>query len=767
MRRVLGCLLLLLAACERAPSTAVSTERRGLWNERADRPQLLSGELARGTGDSEAVARAYLESNGAEFHLALNGLSLERIDLKKGLAGEYVRFGQRQLVDGEVLPVFDGQVIVLVRDEAGTRVIRAVNLEQREGAATVKSAGDLGRAAMRARALSETEGAEALSDEVTLERGVFVTDAGLARVAWRVRVPMAEATPPHQWELMLDAATGDVLSRRDRLRFVQGTGSVFDMNAVASTNDLTMVDDNDSVTPELDAARFMVVLENLDGSGFTRGTWADVRTRDAGARVNSSTLDFSFSRNNLGFEQTNTYFHLDRSQRRIQALGFTNVNARVQVAVINAQGADNSFYDPQTLRLSFGTGGVDDAEDGDIVSHEYGHSIQDNQVPDFGNGDEGAMGEGFGDYLAASFGQVLPLDAGHPQLSDPACVGDWDGVSYSNDTPPCLRRVDGVKHYPEKATDEVHDDGEMWSAALWRARATLGADVMDRLVIESHFLLGTSSSFFTAAAALVTVDQTLNAGANEVVLRRAMVLQGLSRVVSAPSDAGYASSLAVAVGPRRDSLGNYRSNADEVKRLRVPGAEGLQLHFARIDFEAHASCVAGKCDNLYLTNAEGDLFQVLGGTFDAGFSSVAIPGDTVDVRLVSDSSQSRFGYHIDRIDVLGALIDAGLEYDGGIDPYDAGMPMVVVDSGVPDSGVRDAGVDAGVSDAGIRDAGQAFDAGPGEVDAGPVFGVVWLPKLGTETLSPAANRGCGCSADGGVINALVAMMGLLLIRRRR
>ena len=35
--------------------------------------------------------------------------------------------------------------------------------------------------------------------------------------------------------------------------------------------------------------------------------------------------------------------------------------------------------------------------------HEYGHSVQDDQVPGFGSSpDAGAIGEAFGDYLAVT-----------------------------------------------------------------------------------------------------------------------------------------------------------------------------------------------------------------------------------------------------------------------------------------------------------------------------------------------------------------------------
>jgi zinc metalloprotease ZmpB len=44
---------------------------------------------------------------------------------------------------------------------------------------------------------------------------------------------------------------------------------------------------------------------------------------------------------------------------------------------------------------------VDDAEDGEVIVHEYGHSVQDGQVPGFGtNLESGANGEGHSDYQA-------------------------------------------------------------------------------------------------------------------------------------------------------------------------------------------------------------------------------------------------------------------------------------------------------------------------------------------------------------------------------
>ena len=39
---------------------------------------------------------------------------------------------------------------------------------------------------------------------------------------------------------------------------------------------------------------------------------------------------------------------------------------------------------------------------------------------------------------------------------------------------PCLRRVDSTKRYPRDIVNEVHADGEIWSACLWQIRDIVG-----------------------------------------------------------------------------------------------------------------------------------------------------------------------------------------------------------------------------------------------------------------------------------------------------
>ena len=103
------------------------------------------------------------------------------------------------------------------------------------------------------------------------------------------------------------------------------------------------------------------------------------------------------------------YYWITQAQLYIQSLGFGSalpaVNKRQQQLRINQYGGDNSFYRDGTkkLTITLGKGGVDDAEDAEVIVHEYGHSVQDDQVPGFGTSLEaGAIGEAFSDYLAVT-----------------------------------------------------------------------------------------------------------------------------------------------------------------------------------------------------------------------------------------------------------------------------------------------------------------------------------------------------------------------------
>jgi hypothetical protein len=319
--------------------------------------------------------------------------------------------------------------------------------------------------------------------------------------------------------VFVDAADGEV-ARSDSLRVgATGVGRVFDPNPVYTLRDGSLRDGQDRDTAALRAAYVVVTLPRLGESGYLSGRWADLTpTADA---TRSWNFDWSgISRADPAFEEVMAYYHVDRAQQRLQDLGVTDANAGPQKLDAHALSADQSYFDVFDDVIRLGDGGVDDGEDADIIRHEYGHALQFDQVGDFGVTDEGsAMGEGFGDFHAVSFHAADPA-------FDPL-VGSWDASSYSNASPPYLRRVDGTKHYPENLKGEPHADGEIWSRFLWDLRGLVGVDESLRIVVESHFLLTPSARFTQGANAVLLANESLRDGADDVAIRDLLDARGL------------------------------------------------------------------------------------------------------------------------------------------------------------------------------------------------------------------------------------------------
>jgi len=197
----------------------------------------------------------------------------------------------------------------------------------------------------------------------------------------------------------------------------------------------------------------LVTLHDLDGSGFLQGLYAS--TMNTSHRAKEPTLKFSYSRADARFGEVMAYHWITECQHYLQSLGFVNangVNRGINIRSIPVDAhydkEDNSFYTPDGQKgLQFGDGGVRDSEDAEVILHELGHAIQDAQVPGLtvaeANSETRAMGEGFGDYWAASFFAAFATP------NWPMYWDKWDGqVFHASDGthPPYFRRLNTAKN---------------------------------------------------------------------------------------------------------------------------------------------------------------------------------------------------------------------------------------------------------------------------------------------------------------------------------
>ncbi|MCW2779501.1 MAG: peptidase thermolysin, partial [Frankiales bacterium] len=297
--------------------------------------------------------------------------------------------------------------------------------------------------------------------------------------------------------------------------------TVFAPNPVAQLQDQTLTDQKDADYPALQTAYVTRTLTHLDGSGLLHGDYAYV---DSGTGPLAQ-APFTYSRDDDRFEQVMAYYWATQAQLYLRELGFTDVNAEPQRMKIDQYGVDNSYFngDQKDDLLKFGKGGVDDAEDAEVVLHEYGHAIQDSQVPGFGSTEEaGSVGEGFGDYWAVA------VSSRYAPTPDAPCVADWDSVSYTSRAPHCLRRTDGTKTYPGSVVGEVHADGEIWSSALYGVRTRIGATHADTAIVRAQYSFAPDTTMRAAAATTIATVKALYGTKEAGLATQAFAARGLA-----------------------------------------------------------------------------------------------------------------------------------------------------------------------------------------------------------------------------------------------
>jgi Zn-dependent metalloprotease len=461
--------------------------------------------------DFKGAADSYLKNNATAFHLEPTLSDLQYVSATTTDAATYVRY--QQTVNGEEL--FTHQVTVTL-NPAGQGVLIMSDYLPNLKVENVTS--KIGENAAESKAIEHVK-AKSLKSATSRKFGYVVQD-GVAVPAYKVIVSSND--PESTFETIVHAGSGKVLKSRDLNEHVNGSGKVFLPNPVRTQGSATgLTDSNNADSTALTNQLKAVTLQGLDGSGYLHGSYAYIKSK---ANTFSSTNTFNFTRSSKSFEDVMAYYHIDAEQRYLQSLGFTNVNNRAIVVNVDGSTQDNSWYDPAKKDLTFGTGGVDDAEDAGIIAHEYGHSIQDNQVPGFGAAEEGgAMGEGFGDFMGATYEDFLA-----PNSLFKACIGEWDATSYSSSNPPTLRRLDNSKVYPTNMDGEVHDDGEIWSHGEYDMAQAFGRDVATKIIIQSHFSLTPNSGFNDGARAIKQADQLLYGGAHAAQIDSIWAARGIS-----------------------------------------------------------------------------------------------------------------------------------------------------------------------------------------------------------------------------------------------
>lgn len=568
MRRSTWSCLAFLFAVSTAPALAGSAQPtfQSFHDDYRATPKLeefAAAPAAREARDLGAVAREFLLEHASSYGIEDGGKDLTLVKAQQSLLGTHFHFAQSV----DAVPVERGSVIVSV-DAKTNAVYRAYNNYYPGGRGlTGKSKKSLvtpDQALAAAWANLRVHGA--LQDQPKVDLVYRVDGKGRFRLvyltyldtqapfgAWQheidatsgevlSRVDMAIPRKAPGWKVAPEAYTGLVLDRRAATAAYErkvaakaskgsntvanGKGLVFDPDPRTTLNDAMLEDA--SPAPSFDAAYFERDLLGLafDGRVYKlEGPWVTIKDFESPATMPSTTTDgrWTAKRGDNAFADAMTYFHLDQNQRYMQSLGFTG-DKGIQAVSIEADsdgvnGDDNSHFIPSSNRLAFGHGCVDDNEDADVILHEYGHAINFSINNDWEGGDTGAMGEGFGDYWAASYS----VSSAAGRVFQPNFVFSWDGHGTANSCWPgrvldaTTMMYDHGRIYGAHQTIGQHASDELWSTPLFQTLTALMArgiprSEVDQIILEAQFGLGANLKMRDLAQATIATARRLQPG---------------------------------------------------------------------------------------------------------------------------------------------------------------------------------------------------------------------------------------------------------------
>lgn len=465
-------------------------------------------------GTPEQAARTFLQEHAPALLHSEGAGGLWTDEVRESPAGTHVRF--LQTVRG--IPVHGADVVVSLDRE---RRVRMVVSNARRTARLAETVPGLtaGEAVLAARAALGAS-ADAVGNADTASLTAFETPGGTWRLAYRVT--MTREHPAGDWEIMIDALDGRELARTDLFvrrsgASITGTGFVYLQDPLTASGRMYgspgFLDADDADSDSLTRYRTAVPLDSLtltEGLVSLEGPWCTVTDIEsppdpAGFAV-PTPGDFAATRSDQLFEAVSVYYHVSASCRHLESLGFLLPRLRqLRVDPHGYQGQDNSHYSPTGNWIAFGEGGVDDAEDADVIWHEHAHAIIFAIVPGWGGGESGALGEGIADYWAASCSRAAggwPVSGYHYQW-----LFNWDGHN-----PFWAGRIlNDSRTYPFGPLP-MHSAGQIVSAALMGIQDDLGRTLTDRLVIAALYYLGAGAMAQDFSEAMIEADRALYGG---------------------------------------------------------------------------------------------------------------------------------------------------------------------------------------------------------------------------------------------------------------
>lgn len=351
---------------------------------------------------------------------------------------------------------------------------------------------------------------------------VFKANQSLGKAYWFVgpNNPIAGyAKFQGEYQLLLDIY-GDILIRKEAkfnymLDDTTATGKVFQPDPLSSQSviygqDGTYQHFNDSDYALLNDQRkqvtFPVVYEN-DSFRLVNNYVKIVDRETPSIRpAVSKTPSFEFLRSKPGFKDVMVLYHVTSTQQYFQYLKFNELNNYQIKADAHSSTSDQSFFAfGADSSLNFGTGGVPDAEDADVIVHEYTHALSwfINPSPNMSI-ERRAIEEGICDVIAAvqskkytdfNWRRLFNFDGPNPVAS--GVSGFWNG-----------RNGNSPKKYADRSNNSYRDC-EIWTSTILDICNEIGNDSAVILMLESIYAMSENTTMPQAAVLYMQADSIL------------------------------------------------------------------------------------------------------------------------------------------------------------------------------------------------------------------------------------------------------------------
>ncbi len=338
------------------------------------------------------------------------------------------------------------------------------------------------------------------------ELQIVASDNDTGKMAYVTR--LAVEKPLGDWEVVVDAETGEIIRSNNEMTFATGRGAVYVTNPMIC-----------ELTEE--------PLNHLTTHTLT-GLYAAVDNEDGEESVSEEDVHV-YAPDHTHFDEVNMYNYITTIHDFYKnTLGHDKLDKPMKVIVHLGDNYDNAYFSPWQQSFSFGDGSKfnDLAKEAAVAYHEYSHAVLNSITYLAYSAESGAINEGQADYFACS-------------VTNDSKLGEYVCAKMGK---PFLRNLDNDLHYPEDVHGEVHADGKIWGAVLWDIRETLGKEVADPLIYKSHYFLnGSHPKFIDGYNALVSADKTLFEGAHlaqleEVFVKRGIVAQSYNGAVLTEDD---------------------------------------------------------------------------------------------------------------------------------------------------------------------------------------------------------------------------------------